>query len=66
MNGLRIDRFLPLRAAGSATRAAGFPPEEAASQIDDLVGRAFVRLATGLSLNELRFTEADIPAIENR
>ena len=50
----------------SNIRAAGLPPEEAASQIDDLIGRAFMHSATGVRLNELRFTEAAIPAIEAR
>jgi len=50
----------------SNIRAAGLPPEEAASQIDDLIGRAFMHSATGVRLNELRFAEAPIPAIENR
>jgi ethanolamine ammonia-lyase small subunit len=50
----------------SNIRAAGLPPQEAASQIDDLIGRAFMHSATGVTLNELRFTEAAIPAIENR
>ena len=50
----------------SNIRAAGLPPEEAASQIDDLIGRAFRHSATGVRLNELRFTEPAIPAIEAR
>jgi ethanolamine ammonia-lyase small subunit len=50
----------------SNIRAAGLAPQEAASQIDDLIGRAFMHSATGVTLNELRFTEAAIPAIENR
>jgi ethanolamine ammonia-lyase small subunit len=50
----------------SNIRAAGLPPEEAASQIDDLIGRAFTHAATGVRLNELRFTEAAIPAIDAR
>jgi ethanolamine ammonia-lyase small subunit len=50
----------------SNIRAAGLPPEEAASQIDDLIGRAFLHSATGVKLNELRSTEASIPAIGNR
>jgi ethanolamine ammonia-lyase small subunit len=48
----------------SNIRTAGLPPEEAARQIDDLVGRAFAHETTGVRLNELRFTDA-IPAIEN-
>jgi ethanolamine ammonia-lyase small subunit len=48
----------------SNIRAARLPPEEAASQIDDLIGRAFVHEATGVRLSELRFTEAAIPGIE--
>lgn len=43
----------------SNIRAAGLPPQEAASQIDDLIGRAFMHSATGVTLSEL-------PAIENR
>jgi ethanolamine ammonia-lyase small subunit len=50
----------------SNIRAAGLLPQEAASQIDHLIGRAFMHSATGVTLNELRFTEAAIPAIENR
>ena len=50
----------------SNIRAAGLPPEEAAIQIDDLIGRAFVHEATGVRLSELRLTEAAIPAIEHR
>jgi len=50
----------------SNIRAAGLPPEEAAIQIDDLVGRAFVHAVTGVRLNELRFTETAIPAVEAR
>ena len=50
----------------SNIRAAGLPPEEAARQIDDLIGRAFMHSATGVSLNDLRFTEAAIPTIEDR
>jgi ethanolamine ammonia-lyase small subunit len=50
----------------SNIRAAGLPPEEAASRIDDLIGRAFMHSATGVSLNDLCFTEAAIPTIENR
>jgi ethanolamine ammonia-lyase small subunit len=50
----------------SNIRAAGLAPQEAASQIDDLIGRAFMHSATSVALNELRFTEAAIPAIENR
>ncbi len=50
----------------SNIRAAGLPPEEAASQIDDLIGRAFVHEATGVRLNELCFAETAIPAIEHR
>lgn len=45
---------------------AGLPPQEAASQIDELIGTAFMHSATGVALNELRFTEAAILAIENR
>jgi ethanolamine ammonia-lyase small subunit len=48
----------------SNIRTAGLPPEEAARQIDDLVGRAFAHETTGVRLKELRFTDA-IPAIEN-
>ena len=47
----------------SNIRPAGLPPQEAASQIDDLIGTAFMHSATGVTLNELHFTEA---AIENR
>ena len=50
----------------SNIRAAGLPPEEAASQIDDLIGRAFVHEATGVRLNELCFAGTAIPAIERR
>ena len=50
----------------SNIRPAGLPPQEAASQIDDLIGTAFMHSATGVALNELRFTEAAILAIENR
>ena len=50
----------------SNIRPVGLAPAEAASQIDDLIGRAFMHSATGVSLNDLRFTEAAIPAIENR
>ena len=50
----------------SNIRAAGLPPQEAASRIDDLIGRALMHSATGVTLNELRVTEAAIPAIENR
>jgi ethanolamine ammonia-lyase small subunit len=50
----------------SNIRAAGLPPEKAASQIDDLIGRAFMHAATGVRLNALRFTEAAIPVIEAR
>jgi ethanolamine ammonia-lyase small subunit len=50
----------------SNIRSAGLPPQEAASQIDNLIGTAFMHSATGVTLNELRFTEAAIPAIENR
>ncbi len=50
----------------SNIRSAGLPPREAAGQIDDLIGRAFMHSATGVTLNERRFTEAAIPAIENR
>jgi ethanolamine ammonia-lyase small subunit len=49
----------------SNIRTAGLPPAEAAGQIDDLIGRAFVHAVTGVRLNERRFTEAAIPAIEN-
>jgi ethanolamine ammonia-lyase small subunit len=50
----------------SNIRAAGLPPEQAATQIADLIGRALMHSATGVRLNELRFTEAAIPAIEAR
>ena len=50
----------------SNIRSAGLPPQEAARQIDNLIGTAFMHSATGVTLNELRFTEAAIPAIENR
>jgi ethanolamine ammonia-lyase small subunit len=50
----------------SNIRSAGLPPQEAASQIDNLIGTAFMHSATGVSLSERRFTEAAIPAIENR
>ena len=50
----------------SNIRPVGLPPQEAASQIDDLIATAFMHSATGLALNELRFTEAAILAIENR
>jgi ethanolamine ammonia-lyase small subunit len=50
----------------SNIRPAGLPPREAASQIDDFIGAAFMHSATDVTLNELRFTEAAIPAIENR
>jgi ethanolamine ammonia-lyase small subunit len=49
----------------SNIRAAGLPPEEAASQIDDLIGRAFTHSVTGVRLNEMRFTEAAIPVTQN-
>ena len=46
----------------SNIRPAGLALAEAASQIDDLIGRAFMHAATGVTLNELRVTEAAIPA----
>ncbi len=62
----RVGRMDSSRNCISNIRAAGLPPEEAASQIDDLIGGAFMHSATGVSLNELRFIEAATPAIENR
>lgn len=50
----------------SNIRAAGLPPEGAARQIDELVGRAFMHSTTGVGLNELCFTEPAFPVIESR
>jgi ethanolamine ammonia-lyase small subunit len=50
----------------SNIRAAGLPPVEAASQIDDLIGWAFAHAATGLRLKDLRFADAAVRVIEDR
>jgi ethanolamine ammonia-lyase small subunit len=41
----------------SNIRPAGLAPAEAARQIDDLIGRAFMHAATGVRLNDLRSEE---------
>ena len=48
----------------SNIRAAGLPPSQAASQIDELIGWAFLHAATGVRLNDLRFAEVGLGAVE--
>ena len=50
----------------SNIRAGGLSPIEGARQIDELVGLAFVHAATGVQLNDLRFSNAARPAIDLR